>query len=157
MPIITTVATCTVAWFVNSFMLSECAISVCIVCTCFIIAFICLCLPSWDFLLLTPCNVMGLLFNNKDAAYYQITLLPGYIQVCFCLNVFWTGLHYIWLQLRYMTAMPMGMANYIMIYEHIGQCYYTICTCLHLCISGQNTELLPFHVLSKSNTANIKL
>ena len=74
------------------FMLSESVISVHMQCTFFMIALACLCLPSWDFLILTQCNVMDILCNNKDAVYYyHTTLWTAYIQVCFCLNMFQIG------------------------------------------------------------------
>ena len=71
------------------------------------------------------CNVIDLLCNNIDAVYYYTSLLTTYIQVCFCLNVFQTRSCYIWLQLIYMTDMPMGVANYTFIYDLIGQHFYT--------------------------------
>ena len=94
------------------------------------------------------CNVIGLLCNNKDAVYYYTSFLTIYIHDCFCMNMFETNCTTYDLQIIYTTGMPMGMGNYIMTYDLIGQCYYThMCTCLQLYISEGNTELLSLHPL----------
>ena len=78
-------------------------------CTATWFTFIYLHVPNWDILLLTLCNY-------------------SYLHICksaFVLYMFQTRLHYIYLQLIYMTGTCMGMANYIIIFGLIGQCYYT--------------------------------
>ena len=82
-------------------------------------------MSSWHSLLLTPCNVIGLLCSKKAATYYYTTLLAAYIQVCFCLNLFWTKLSSIWQQLIYITNTPMVVANYMIMYDLTGECNYT--------------------------------
>ena len=69
------------------------------------------------------CNVIGLLCNKNDVVAYTI-LLTAQLQVCFCLNVFQTELHYIWLQFISTASMPMGMAYSYSIYDLIGQHYF---------------------------------
>ena len=59
------------------------SLSICMLCTCSMVVYVCLYLLTWDFLLLTPCNVIGLLYNNKEAIYFYATLLTAYIKSAF--------------------------------------------------------------------------
>ena len=127
--------------YVYPYMLYQC-IHICIhICIYIHILHACLCMYAYRY-----CNVTGLLCNNKDAVYYYTALLTAYLQLCFCLNVFWTGLCYIWLQCINMTGMPMGMADYI-IYNLIGQCYCTYMYILVIIYCWGITKLLMLHPL----------
>ena len=98
--IMTTVAACIATCFTISFMPSESVVLVCMLYNYYIIAFVFLCLPSWDFLILTPFNLIGLLWNDKDAVYYYNCLYTSLL----CLNIFQTGWYYILLQFIYTLA-----------------------------------------------------
>ena len=79
----TTVAVCRASWIQISFMLSEYAITVCMLSACYMVDFVCLHLCSLNLYLPKSCNVIGLLCNNKDAVYYYTTLLTAYIEGSF--------------------------------------------------------------------------
>ena len=77
--------------------------------------------------------------------YTNILLLTPYIQVCFCLNMFQTGCMLYGYQFINTTCMPMGVANYIIIYDLIGQCYYT--HIYMLAIISVEGFLHPYHYI----------
>ena len=121
-------------------MLFKSAISVYILYNCLILAaYVFLA----DILLLTPCDVIGLLCNNKDVVAYT-TLLTAQLQVCFCMNMLktnyatydydlYTQLAGLWVWLISIIIMILLV---FVIYIHM----------YILDINGGNTKLLSLHL-----------
>ena len=97
-------------------------------------------------------NVTGLLCNYRDTVYYHTTFIS-----CLYTSLLLSKWIPKWARLHMTTAYihdhaPMGMANYAMIDDLIGQCHYTYMHLPLIIYSSENTELLFLNPLSFINT-----